>query len=54
MSFGQAIIGVKQDPQTKALALSDYYGPTNNEWLLKKDLDIAVSPPVFNYKGREC
>jgi len=52
-SFGQAIIGVKQDPATKSLALADYYGPSNNEWLVKKDLDIAVSPPVFNYKGKE-
>src|SRR5580693_7277616 len=44
LSFGQSVIGVKQDPETKSLALSDYYGPSNNDWLLKKDLDLAVSP----------
>ncbi len=52
-SFGQAIIGVKQDPATKALALQDYYGPSNAEWLLKRDLDIEVTPAIFEYKGRE-
>ncbi len=51
-SFGQAIIGVKQDPATKALSLADYYGPSNAEWLLKRDLDIQVSPAIFDYKGR--
>ncbi len=50
-SFGQAIIGVKQDPATKALALQDYYGPSNAEWLLKRDLDIEVSPPYSTTKG---
>ncbi len=52
-ALGMAIIGVKQDPATKALALSDYYGPSNAEWLLKKDLDLEVTPVIFNYKGRE-
>src|SRR5579871_1692408 len=38
--FGNGIIGVKQDPATKALKLDDYYGPSNAEWLVKRDLDM--------------
>lgn len=51
--FGNGIIGVKQNPQTKALELVDYYGPTNAEWLAKRDLDMQVSPAIFDYKGKE-
>jgi hypothetical protein len=51
--YGNGIIGVKQDPQTKALVLDDYYGPSNAEWLAKRDLDMQVTPAIFNYKGRE-
>jgi len=51
--FGNGIIGVKQDPETKALQLVDYYGPSNAEWLWKRDLDMQVTPAIFNYKGRE-
>lgn len=51
--FGNGIIGVKQNPQTKALDLVDYYGPSNAEWLFKRDLDMQVTPVIFNYKGRE-
>lgn len=51
--FGSGIIGVQQNPDTKALELVDYYGPSNAVWLLKRDLDIAVTPAVFDYKGRE-
>jgi outer membrane protein assembly factor BamB len=51
--YGNGIIGVKQDPQTKALVLDDYYGPSNAEWLAKRDLDMQVTPVIFNYKGRE-
>jgi hypothetical protein len=52
-SYGQAVIEVKQDPATKALKLTDYYGPPNTEFLLKRDLDLQVTGPVFEYKGRE-
>ena len=52
-SYGQAVISVKQDPVTKALKLTDYYGPPNTEFLLKRDLDLQVTGPVFDYKGRE-
>jgi outer membrane protein assembly factor BamB len=51
--YGNGIIGVKPNPQTKALDLVDYYGPSNAEWLVKRDLDMQVTPVIFNYKGRE-
>ncbi len=51
--YGNGIIGVQQNPQTKALELVDYYGPSNAEWLVKRDLDMQVTPVIFNYKGKE-
>src|SRR5262249_58355459 len=51
--YGNGIIGVKQNPQTKAMELVDYYGPSNAEWLVKRDLDMQVTPVIFNYKGKE-
>jgi outer membrane protein assembly factor BamB len=51
--YGNGIIGVKQNPDTKALDLVDYYGPSNAEWLVKRDLDMQVTPVIFNYKGKE-
>ncbi len=51
--YGQAIIGVKQDPQTKALYLKDWYAPINAEWMRKRDLDMNVAGPLFEYKGKE-
>jgi len=51
--YGNGIIGVKQNPKTKALELVDYYGPSNAEWLVKRDLDMQVTPAIFDFKGRE-
>jgi outer membrane protein assembly factor BamB len=51
--FGNGIIGVQLDPATKAVNLVDYYGPSNAEWLFKRDLDMQVTPAIFPYKGRE-
>ncbi len=51
--FGNGIIGVKQNPQTRVAELVDYYGPSNAEWLWKRDLDMQVTPAVFKYKGKE-
>jgi outer membrane protein assembly factor BamB len=51
--YGNGIIGVKQDPKTKSLQLEDYYGPSNAEWLVKRDLDMQVTPVLFQYKGKE-
>lgn len=51
--YGQAIISVKLNPQTKALDLKDWYAPSNAVWLRKRDLDMNVTGPVFDYKGKE-
>src|SRR5262245_25478144 len=51
--FGNGIIGVKQNPKTKAVELVDYYGPANAEWLFKRDLDMQVTPVIFDYRGKE-
>jgi outer membrane protein assembly factor BamB len=51
--YGNGIIGVKQNSETKSLDLVDYYGPSNAEWLVKRDLDMQVTPAIFNYKGKE-
>jgi hypothetical protein len=42
--YGNGIIGVQQDSATKAGKLVDYYGPSNAEWLWKRDLDMQVTP----------
>jgi len=51
--FGQAIIAVKQNPVSKALEMTDWYAPANALWLRKRDLDMNVTGPVFEYKGKE-
>lgn len=51
--YGNGIIGVQQDPKTKSATLVDYYGPSNAEWLWKRDLDMQVTPVIFPYKGKE-
>ena len=51
--FGQTIVAVKQNPVTKALEMTDWFTPTNAVWLRKRDLDMNVTGPVFEYKGRE-
>jgi outer membrane protein assembly factor BamB len=51
--YGQAFIGVKQNPQTKALELKDWYAPVDAYWMRKRDLDFNTSSPIFDYKGKE-
>jgi outer membrane protein assembly factor BamB len=51
--YGNGLIGVKLDPSTKVPLLDDYYGPSNAEWLVKRDLDMQVTPVIFDYKGKE-
>jgi outer membrane protein assembly factor BamB len=51
--YGQAMIGVKQNADTKALELKDWYAPTNAYWMRKRDLDFDASSPIFDYKGKE-
>lgn len=52
-AFGNGIVGIKQNPETKAAELVDYYGPSNAAWLWKRDLDMQVTPAIFNFRGRE-
>jgi hypothetical protein len=51
--YGQSIIGSKQDPETKAMVLKDWFAPTNAFWLRKRDLDMNVTGPIFDWKGKE-
>src|SRR4029077_14136978 len=51
--YGQAMIGVKQNPQTKALELKDWYAPSNAYWMRKRYLDFNASSPIFDFKGKE-
>ena len=44
---------MKQNPATKALELKDWFAPSNAFWLRKRDLDMNVTGPVFDYKGKE-
>ncbi|HLJ49743.1 MAG TPA: PQQ-binding-like beta-propeller repeat protein [Bryobacteraceae bacterium] len=52
-SFGNGIIGIKQNPQSKAAELVDYFGPSNAAWLWKRDLDMQVTPVIFPFEGKE-
>jgi outer membrane protein assembly factor BamB len=47
--FSEAIIAVTP----KELQLKDYFSPTNAAFMWKRDLDMNVTPVVFDYKGRE-
>jgi outer membrane protein assembly factor BamB len=51
--YGNGIVGLRPDLKTGALLLEDYYGPSNAEWLVKRDLDMQVTPVIFDWKGRE-
>jgi hypothetical protein len=51
--YGNGIIGVQQDPDTKALKLAKYFGPPNADWLWKRDLDVQTTPTIFAYKNKE-
>lgn len=37
----------------KELKLKDYFSPVNSAFLWKRDLDMEVTPAIFNYKGQE-
>jgi outer membrane protein assembly factor BamB len=37
----------------KDLQLKDYYAPPNADFLWKRDLDMNVTPAIFDFKGRE-
>jgi outer membrane protein assembly factor BamB len=47
--FSEALIAVTP----KDLKLKDYYSPTNDAFMWKRDLDMNVTPTVFSYEGRD-
>lgn len=47
--LSEAIIAVTP----KNVQLKDYYSPPNSAFLWKRDLDMNVTPAVFDFKGRE-
>jgi outer membrane protein assembly factor BamB len=50
-TYGNGLIGVKVEDNQ--LVLKDWYEPTNWAWLQKRDLDMQVTPAIFNFHGRE-
>jgi hypothetical protein len=49
--LGNAIVAVKLDAN-KQLQLAGYYGPPDANWMHGRDLDVNVTPVVFDYKGK--
>jgi outer membrane protein assembly factor BamB len=47
--YANSIVALTQ----QELKLKDWYTPSNEEWLFKRDLDMNVTPVVFPYKGRD-
>jgi outer membrane protein assembly factor BamB len=46
--WAQAIVAVNKDG-----SLKDYYAPSNAQWMWKMDLDMQVTPTLFEYKGKK-
>jgi outer membrane protein assembly factor BamB len=51
--YGNGIVGIRANPQTKIAELVKYFAPSNADFLYKRDADINVTPTIFNYKGKE-
>jgi len=51
-SLGNGIVAVKIDAN-KQLQLADYFAPKNANWLQRRDLDVNVTPMVFDHQGRK-
>jgi outer membrane protein assembly factor BamB len=51
-SLGNAIIGAKVDANQQ-LQLVDYFAPPNANWMRARDLDMNVTPVVFDHAGRK-
>lgn len=49
--YGNGLIGARVEGNE--LKLKDWFEPSNWMWLFKRDLDMQVTPAIFNYKGRE-
>lgn len=50
--LGNGIVGVKLDAN-KQLQLADYFGAPNANWLFRRDLDVNVTPVLFDYRNRK-
>ncbi len=50
-TFGNGLIGVKVEGQQ--ILLEDWFEPKNWFWLRKRDLDMQVTPAIFDFHGQE-
>ena len=50
-TFGNGLIGVKVEGNR--LRLQDWFEPRNWAWLQKRDLDMQVTPAIFDFQGQE-
>ncbi len=50
--LGNGIVGVKLDAG-KQLQLTDFFGAPNANWLWRRDLDVNVTPVLFDHRGRK-
>ena len=50
--LGNGIVGVKLDAG-KQLQLADYFGAPNANWLFRRDLDVNVTPVLFDHGGKK-
>ena len=51
-SLGNAIVSVKMAANGE-LQLVDYFAPPNANWMMRRDLDVNVTPMAFDYMGRK-
>ena len=49
--YGNGLIGAKVEG--KELQLKDWFEPANWFWLQKRDLDMQVTPAIFNFNDKE-
>jgi hypothetical protein len=49
--FGNGLVAARVED--KQLQLVDWFEPANWAWLSKRDLDMQVTPAIFDYKERE-
>lgn len=50
-NLGNAIIAARMD-DNQQLQLEDYFAPPNANWMRARDLDVNVTPVVFDHAGR--
>jgi outer membrane protein assembly factor BamB len=49
-NLGNGIVAVKLDAN-KQIHLVDFFAPKNANWMQRRDLDVNVTPVLFDYKG---